>query len=320
MATMEDHKLNDEQKAYLKSLVCQRLAEKPENREFIQGFVNMRNPNLSEALKKGWFRDKEDKLAFYIVKDPKLDVPLLFFSLKCGELTTPFDLERKKEILRNAEMLYAAATGHKSEDWAKDVIDKMKAKGLSDDKIEEEFRNRYEGNLALLSFYDREKLEEGQNIVRVQETYAAVELVHFCVFDPIGNVEFPEHWSEEQKEQYILKRNAVLRKWKTMGMDNQSVGKTLFWHCVVPVIQNIRKVVGCEYLYLFAADRNRYGSLVRYYERLGFELGDNFYVNKAEYDYTCYFMCQPVTSLRTRRNEFFRAYNKPKKTEEPAKV
>ena len=92
----------------------------------------------------------------------------------------------------------------------------------------------------------------------------------------------------------------------------------------------LRKMLGGDFsvdsktaAYLFAADRNRYGKLVRYYEQLGFELGDNFYVNKGEYDYTCYFMCQPVTSLRTRRNEFFRDYNKPKepeKTEEPAKV
>lgn len=98
MATMEDHKLNAKQKAYLNTLVCQRLGEKPENRKFVQPFYNKRNSNLSEALKNGWYRDKEDKLAYYIVKDPELDVPLLFFSLKCGELTTPFDLERKRRF------------------------------------------------------------------------------------------------------------------------------------------------------------------------------------------------------------------------------
>lgn len=220
-------------------------------------------------------------------------------------------------------MLYAAATGHKSEDWAKEVIDKMKAGGLSDDDIEEEFRKRYENNLALISFYDSEKREEGKNIIRVQETYAAVELVHFCVYDPIVIRRPYILLTEEEKKLHVVTEDTVHKKWKTMEMDNQTMGKALFWHCVVPVIQNIRKVVGCEYLYLFAADRNRYGKLVRYYEQLGFELGDNFYVNKGEYDYTCYFMCQPVTSLRTRRNEFFRDYNKPKepkKTEEPAKV
>ena len=86
----------------------------------------------------------------------------------------------------------------------------------------------------------------------------------------------------------------------------------MFWQFVEPKIREIRKLVGCEYIYLFAAENGKTGSLTDYYEELGFAIQRDIRVTKPKYDFTCEFMCQEVTSLRNRRNDFFRNYNKPR--------
>lgn len=294
-------RLNKDQRAYLDTLICQRISDDEANRELISKFANDQNRGLANSLKTGWNTDKKDKLAFYIVKDPKMSVPMFFFSLKCGELAVPYDLERKKEILKNAEMLYAAATGHEAEDWAKEVIEKMKANGSTAKQIQKEFEDRHNLTICKQLYYYEDIAREGNHIVRTQETHPAVELVHFCAYDSRRN-----GW-------FALSQNPVQEQWRRMGMNSQKIGKVVFWNFVVPVIRSIRDLVGCEYLYLFAADNNSYGKLVKYYEDLGFELRSDLVVNKPEYDFGCRFMCQPVTSLRNRRNAFFREYNAPAK-------
>lgn len=296
---MSSFKITKEQKEYLDSLVCQRISDDDENKEFIKNFVNNLNPGIARSLKTGWNTDKKDKLAFYIVKDQSVDVPLFFFSLKCGEVAVPYDLERKKEVQKNAEMLYAAATGHEAEDWAKDVIKKLKDKGIAPKDIEKDFRDRYNLTVAKNLSYYEEVACEGSNIVRTQENHPAIELVHFCAYD------------NRRGGWYSLFQNPVQKQWKRMGMSSQTIGKVVFWNFVVPVIREVRNLVGCEYLYLFAADNQHFGRLIKYYEELGFELRSDLVVNKPEYDFTCRFMCQPVTALRNRRNEFFREYNNP---------
>lgn len=296
-------RLTEEQRDYLNSLVCQRLSDDEANRELAMEFKNAVNPRLGDELLKGWNVDKKDKLAFYIVKDPQLNVPLFFFSLKCGEVFMPYDPERKREILDNSEMLYAAATGHRAEDWAKEVVEKMKANDKKPKEIEEEFAGRYKVNVMKQLSYAEDVILEGDKIHRTQENHAAVELVHFCAFDNRRDM-----W-------FMLTGNPVEKKWKKMGMSAQTVGKVVFWNFVVPIIRGVRDLVGCEYLYLFAADQDKYGGLVKYYEKLGFELREDLGVNKPEYDFGCRFMCQKVTSLRNRRNEFFREYNQLKQRE-----
>ena len=69
--------MTDNQRKYLESLVCERLSDHEANRALADKFVNTMNPRLADALKDGWNADKKDKLAYYIVKDPDLDVPLL---------------------------------------------------------------------------------------------------------------------------------------------------------------------------------------------------------------------------------------------------
>lgn len=286
---MSNYKITRQQRDYLNSLVCQRISADQLNRFAIDKFENGKNGSLPYALKNGWSQDKTDKVAYYILKEPGVNGdPLLFFSLKCGEIVKPFNLEKLRAALENSEALLEAACGMDAPAWAKEIVEKRKVDGELPDRKLREFYVRYKRNKMKWYQYTDEIRLEGENIVRTKQTMAGVELVHFCVHSP------------------------AQKKWKATGMGSGSMGRTMFWNFVVPVIQQVRELVGCEYIYLFAADENKNGRLVNYYKSLGFEIRDDLTVSKPEYDFCCFFMCQKVTSLRNRQNEFFRNYNATK--------
>ena len=289
---MSNYRITKEQRAYLDSLVCQRISDDPANRAVIEKFTNPRNRALPYALKNGWNEDKKDKIAYYIVREPGEDSePLLFFSLKCGEIVIPFNLEKLRTALENSGALLDAAWGLEAPEWAMEIIEQRKVDGKLPQEKLLEFYTRHKRNEDKWEQYNEEIRLEGQNIVRTKRTMAGVELVHFCVHSP------------------------AVQKWKAMGMGAQGIGRTMFWQFVEPVIQQVRDLVGCEYIYLFAADAKKNGHLVNYYMDLGFEIREDLSVSKPAYDFGCFFMCQKVTSLRNRRNDFLRNFNKPREAE-----
>lgn len=277
--------LNPQQREFLHSLVCQRITEDENNRRIMEKFDNSRNEQLPEALKGGWNADKQDRVAYYIVKDPKDEEPLLFFSLKCGEIHVPYDPQKVDEALKNAKALLNAALGRSAPEWAKEVIDRQLVDGVLPSEALDKILNRCARGVSRRSRYIKETSSDSSKILRTKKTHAGVELMHFCVHEP------------------------AREKWKTMKMDSQGMGRTLFWQFVVPIIQDIRKLVGVEYLYLFAAD-NKKKTLAAYYRELGFEERSDLSVAKPEYDFCCLFMCQKVTALRNRQRDFFKNYNK----------
>ena len=320
---MSDYRMTKEQKAYLESLVCQRISRAEANRQVIEIFQQARKyAGITGALKTGWNIDKQDKLAFYIIKDPADNQPLLFFSLKCGEVHQPLDPAKLDSTLKNALMLLKAANTRclpptssfnllnlyfhavknltyvesketlVVEEWAEEAIEKQLVDGKLTEKAWLNILRRVCRNQSRLDQYSAEMEMEKDNIIRTKKTFAAVELVHFCAHAP------------------------AREKWKTLNM-GQSLGKTLFWHFIEPKIRELRDLVGCEYIYLFAADDDRAGKLCNLYQELGFDFRDEIFVTKPAYDFCCYFMCQEVRKLRTRKKEFLRVYNKPK---EPAAV
>ena len=353
---MVDYRITQAQRDYLDSLECQRVADHPENKACIGKFTNVVNEGIAQSLRACWNTDTQDKVAYYIVKDPdpELDMPLFFFSVKCGEVHIPLVPEKLDDAVKSALMrlkttvqkcgsammpdlpdpkgrsmryrFYMAkyslglTRDVEPDDWAIDVADKQWEDG---GLTAEEWVQLWDRVFTALEKQDsyREELKlEGDNIIRTRKSYPGVELMHFCAYDPIGN---PFNLEGEELKKFREEHNPVLAKWHEMGMDNQSLGTAVFWNFVVPKIREIRDLVGCQYLYLFAADREREGSLTGYYKKLGFEFRDDLYVTKSAYDFQCFFMCQEVKHLRNRRNAFFRDYNKPKepkKTEEPAKV
>lgn len=343
---MSDFKITKGQKAYLDSLVCQRIRENEANKDFIKKFENMQNPGIANALKNGWNTDKKGKMIFYVVKDPELDVPMFFFSLRCGEVHTPLDLKKQNRIAINAIMLlkeaqnacgdlYIPLMTRKQqklaqtaldlsvaidvEDWAKEVIRKQLVNGRLPRDAWMKIWGRVLAKMDKASYIKFDELMEKGNVIRTENSYAAVELVHFCAYDPVDWSQFSPYMSKTERKRIKLEQNCVVRQWHNQNMDVQSIGRAIFWKFVEPAIQEIRNIVGCEYVYLFAADNSggREGQLIQLYKDLGFDFRTDLHVTKPFYDFQCYFMCQEVTALRNRKNAFFRNYNSTEKSPKP---
>lgn len=135
------------------------------------------------------------------------------------------------------------------------------------------------------SIFEDLALESNANITHVLRTYSGVELVHFC-----SNSATEDLW-----RQYKLP---------------QPLGAVVFWHCIVPIVFRIKKLIGCEYLFLFAADSSDDQTLVEYYRSvLNFIDNQERAVVNPVYDFTCKFMYQETAVLEKSRCEFFDNFN-----------
>lgn len=123
--------------------------------------------------------------------------------------------------------------------------------------------------------------EHGSDIDKVAITRPGVELSQLCV-----NMTY---------------RN----KMKAKGIESAKVGAYIFHTEIYPLILKIKEYVGCQFLYLFAADSSKQKTLIRYYEEeLGFttlEEYDKRLLDDSDivpimpyYDYECKFMFIPM--------------------------
>ena len=106
----------------------------------------------------------------------------------------------------------------------------------------------------------------------VGKTYSGVELMHFCANDL-----YHDEWP--------------LKNIKPLGA-------VVFWQFIVPQVINIMEIVGCEYLFLFAAD--------------GFTDRIEHIAAMPLYDLNCKFMFQKTVDLKERRSIFFENFNPDK--------
>ena len=209
---------------------------------------------------------------------------LFFFSLKCGLL---FDHFIKPELLERLRKLSEelddisddkSLTPRQKQDVA-DVMEKIRAcKGVTISDLHKLPQQK-------LDILEELEKELNDDIARVGKTFSGIELVHFC-----SNSETDDLWENFELPQ--------LR------------GSTIFWYFVVPQILKALKYVGCQYVFLFAADRSKGEKLVRYYEdQLNFQRPDELATAKPFYDFTCKFMCHEISSLEKEREEFFANFN-----------
>ena len=68
--------------------------------------------------------------------------------------------------------------------------------------------------------------------------------------------------------------------------------------------------MGCEYLYLFAADKSTGQSLLKHYrEQMNFGQPEDVGTNKPRFDFTCQFMCQKILDMQEKQKSFFENFN-----------
>ena len=278
-------KIAEKQQQILNSLVCERLSSNENNLRLVDAFCNVRNGSLEHTLKnEAYEEDEAGNIAYYLIKDKDENI-LFYFSIKCGIL---YDLFGEEEKLRKINDLFhflvelekdPSSTKEDKETIASILESIRTRKGLVKkelSKISHIKKNQIIEDLAK---------ESEDNLKRVGKTFAGVEIVHFC-----ANDNYRPSW-----EKLNIK---------------QKMGTVVFWHFLIPKICELRKIVGCEYLFLFAADLTPDELLVNYYKsNLGFRDSNEYGTAIPLYDYACKFMYQELKDIEEKRKNFYLEFN-----------
>lgn len=280
-------RISDKQKALLDSLVVERLRDNlSENASLVNTFSNDQNPTLEKIIrsKYSFDRDRAGTTAYYVVKAPTGEL-LLYFSLKCGELFEELD-HRKMELAAKTQNAVTILMNKTS--YPEDKVNA--AESFLDDNLDE-----INALLPDISKYLKKKgkytedinKELNKQIRRVLKTYPAVEIVEFC------------------KNKSDIAKNA----WKALGI-KRKMGECIFWHKIVPRLKAIQDITGCQYVYLFAADKSYDGELANYYKvALHFDQSMILGANKPQYDFDCFFLCQEMDKLPIGQDFFYEHFN-----------
>ena len=288
-------RITKEQEAILDEFTCERLSSNPANHSLIQNFQNKRGQALVQYfLELGWKLDQSGENAFYIVKNPQ-GIPCLFFALKCGALYTPLDEEKVQHRFAFAQHMLHLINSAPDND--PDKIDLMiqieEARQTHNIPIEEILerissnakaeKTKHEDYLLRLA---SDRQQEGERpIQRVAATLPGVEMTHFCTND-------------------LAKDD-----WKKYDF-RFPMGEVLFWKFIAPIILKLQALVGCQYVFLFAADSTPDGTLTNYYNvSLKFSKLSDVGTSKPAYDWCCEFMSQEIRNLFENMNSFFENFN-----------
>ena len=277
----------EEVREYYKLFKCEVLTTSDANKSEIQDFSSkIRKNNLEGYLKDhAWEHDQEGVTRVYLVRDPVGKI-VLFFSLKCGAVFTTYQLDDDFRKLNDAEKAYVkelvGAHSNKDSDLLETTFEI--GKSLFPDKydlLQKIAWHRYK------SKKESHEVNDFHNVMKVEECYAAVELQHFCRCDdyvPEIETGFP-------------------------------LGFGLFWEKIVPIIEEITEKVGCEYFYLFAADRSdnpEDRKLISYYKESLFfyDLDDEgVIVLKPGYDENCVGLLQKAHYLSNARDAAWESFS-----------
>lgn len=270
--------LTNEQQLKLKSFHCERLSLNEVNFELINDFYNAKNNSLVDTLQnEAYDDDLQNRIAYYVVKDGEENI-LFFFSLKCGLLYDEFiEGDRLKEMQSFYALILQMCKDDSLSDEDKLAVHSLLEKVRTKKGVKKEDVARV---LHMQQNSEEFSLVFGKNLKNVGRTFAGVEVVHFC-----ANDEYRHVWSNLQIP--------------------MKLGAYIFWKFLVPIVQKIMNLVGCEYLFLFAADLTEDEELIKYYQtQLGFELADEHCAAIPIYDFTCKFMSQKTSSLEVKRLQF----------------
>lgn len=278
-------RITDSQKQLLDSLTCERLSSNEDHLRMVDSFCNGKNGSLEHTLKnEAYGEDENGNIAFYLIKDADNHI-LFYFSIKCGMLYDRFwEGEKLRKLNELFRILVELEQDPSSTEEEKKTID----------SILESIRTRKglaKKDLSKISHIKKSQVindfekESEDNLKRVGKTLAGVEIVHFCANDDCRPL------------------------WKKFNI-GQKLGTVVFWHFIIPKICELRQIVGCEYLFLFAADLTPDELLVNYYRaNLGFKDSNEYSTAIPLYDYACKFMYQELKDIEIRREAFYADFN-----------
>ncbi len=277
--------ITEEQKKILDSFICERLSSNDNNFNLVDSFYNEKNGSLEHTLKNEAYKEDESgSIAYYLIKDKEQNI-LFYFSIKCGIL---YDLFGKEEKLRKMNELFQflvelgkdSSTTERDKETIDSILESIRTrKGIVKKELSQI------SNIRKNKIIEELEKESEDHLKRVGKTFAGVEIVHFCANDGYRPL-----W-----ENFNIKRK---------------IGTVVFWHFLIPKVCELRKIVGCEYLFLFAADLTPDELLVNYYKaNLGFKDSNEYGTAIPLYDYACKFMYQELSDIEERRKEFYMEFN-----------
>ena len=276
-------RITESQQRILESLCCERLSSNEDNFQLVDDFYNGRNPSIVQTLQNEAFEDDlQHRIAYYVVKDANGHI-LFYFSLKCGLLYDEFlEGDRLLDMKAFYEHIFQL-----SKDPSLNGTDKEAIEALLEKARTKKGLKKMEVARALRLSPDSAEISKifGDNNKNVGKTFAGVEIVHCCVNDAYRTI------------------------WDRTGIQ-QKLGTVVFWQFIVPKVLELMKIVGCEYLFLFAADLSEDADLVNYYiDNLQFADANEHNAATPMYDFACRFLCQKTCTLEERRNAFFEDFN-----------
>lgn len=254
--------INAKQLEWLESLRCERLTDNPDNEDAILAFENKCDSLANHLHNDAWKEDTDNDSAHYLVKSEENEV-LLYFSLRCGLLYDDMLVGDRVDMCR----AYA-----KEISMTEDISNKIKNYQLdnswSDRELQQKMDELYH-KLRLQRKVERTDalMKESAQIRVVLDTMPAIELKHFCK---------NEHYDGFDKE--------LFRSYK--------LGEIIFWFKILPLVEDIFRMIGGKYIYLFAADEDENRTLTNHYKtRLKFSDQFEWGVNKPTYSNQCSFLC-----------------------------
>lgn len=265
-------KIAPNQIAVLDSFRVTRLKEDNSLLRDIDAFRNPKNENLVDYLVGDAFDDDEkNRCACYVVRDNDGEI-LCYFSIKCGLLYSEFEELKKFEKFKNHKIKLMELEQRSDDAQVRKYIEGIKKK-LEEAKADIE---------RLLGRSDSMPPNK-----QVAKSFPSVELTHFCVNEAYRN------------------------KWQSYGFSARNrMGATIFWHVIVDIVERIRNLTGCEYLYLFAADDTSDRHLVNHYKNMmGLREEMKMSALQPIYDFNWTFLCADIDALLNARDDFYNDFN-----------
>lgn len=220
--------ISQRQREILDNLRCVRLTDLPNGMRLVESFSNPKNEVLVDFIQGDAFEeDRNGKAACYIIIDHDEEI-LCYFALKTGLLYDEFQEWREYEKYKKINIILKDRIAKTNSEEAKVLL-------TENERKLKEAKDNLKKIIGIIEAFPLHK--------QVDRSYPAIELSHFCV-----NEEYRKKW-----ERYKLG-------------DRNRLGITVFWNFIVDKAIQVSQLIGCEYLYLFAADNTPDHFLVNHYK------------------------------------------------------
>lgn len=309
----------EEQKKYLfDRLELESLCFSEQNKADIIEFEQATSGSkIAEYLRnKAWEDDKERNTKVYLVRDKGTKEIVYYFAINCGILYSDIEeVDLRKEEKAPFERYIKAVRMAKRKGLSgsqQDAANNEYVEAMNDlyfvvgDSDRASYLFSRADDKAMTKEEESELFsdtEEAEHTMNVQDTFPAIDIKFLC-----------------RNKKYVPKIQLDFR-----------IGVYVFWEMIVPHLLKVAEMVGCKYIYLFAADnsdrnvnkikapimyapdfdpyddeideREKILRLVDYYQReLKFEFVTKYKILKPNFERTCFTLVQEVDALQDNRD------------------